>query len=79
MPERKRIKNYGEFEDCEQMTVGKLKERLQEFSDDMIIFMEASNTSNQGDTLWSQRLLDTYPCDDVIAKKEALMLVGSLR
>jgi hypothetical protein len=79
MPKERRIKSYGEFEMCEQMTVGELRERLQKYPDDTIIFMEASNSANHGDTLWSQRLLDAYTCDDVIAKKESLMLVGNLR
>lgn len=76
------IKCYGDFESCNQMTVGELKKRLNEYEDDTPIYMEASNKHNRGDTAWSQRLLDTYSCKEVGSNKtgkKALMLVGNLR
>ena len=73
-----RIKSYGEVEMCDQMTIGELKERLEKYPDDTLIYVEASNSGNQGDTIWAEELLDTYTCDNVI-KKKSLMLVSSSR
>ncbi|MCK4259655.1 MAG: hypothetical protein KAX49_11795 [Halanaerobiales bacterium] len=74
------MKHYGDFISCNQMTVGELKKRLLKYTDDTRIFMEASNVHGSGDTMWAQKLLDIYSCDDNLKKgKEALMLVGSVR
>lgn len=75
----KKIKLYMEFECCDQLTVGELKKRLLDYPDDAIVYMEASNTYNRGDTFWSQKALDTYPCVDHDTNGKALMIVGDIR
>lgn len=75
-----RIKCYLEFECTERLTVGKLKEMLNDYSDDTLIYIESSNISNKGDTGWAQKALDTYPTNDKYNEnKKALVIVGTLR
>lgn len=79
------IKCYGDFESCGQMTVGELRKRLKEYSDDAVIYIESSNTGmTRSNTIWSQILLYTYPCKEIRHDSKrngnkALMLVGDWR
>ena len=62
------------------MTVGELKEILEEYPDSARVFIESENTfTNQGDTLWAQKVLDSYCCEEETGHRDALMLVGSVR
>jgi len=63
-----------------QLTVCKLKEILKEYHDDALIYMEASNAYNRANTMWSDKLIDTYPVKDKNHDNEkALMIVGTIR
>lgn len=70
---------YGECSQ-KQMTVGELRKVLKEYPNDTRIFVESENTiTNQGNTLWAQKVLDSYCCEEKIKHRNALMLVGSVR
>ena len=76
---RRKPFRYGECKQ-RQMTVGELKEVLKEYPDSTRIFMESENTfTNQGNTTWAQKVLDSYCCEEVIGHRDALMLVGDVR
>ena len=76
---RRKPFRYGECKQ-RQMTVGELKEVLKEYSDSTRIFIELENTfTNQGDTIWTQKVLDSYCCKEELGHRDALMLVGSVR
>lgn len=64
-----------------EMTVGELKEALEEYPEDAIIYMESSNAYIKGKqtTQFSQRVESTYPCEAHHTKEKALMIVGSPR
>ena len=48
---------YGECSQ-KQMTVGELRKVLKEYPNDTRIFVESENTiTNQGNTLWAQKVL----------------------
>ena len=70
---------YGERK-RRQMTVCEPKEVLEEYPDSTRVFMESENTfTNQGDTLWAQKILDSYCCEEEIGHRDALMFVGDVR
>ncbi len=69
---------YGECS-RNQMTVGELKKILKNYHDDTVIYIEAENSANKGDTLWAQKVLDSYCCDERVGKEDALMLVGTIK
>jgi len=76
---RRKPFRYGECKQ-RQMTVGELKEVLKEYPDSTRIFMESENTFiNQGNTIWAQKLLDSYCCEENVGHRDALMLVGDIR
>ena len=76
---RRKPFRYGECKQ-NQMTVGELKEVLKKYPDSTRIFIESENTfTNQGDTVWAQKVLDSYCCEEAIGRREALMLVGAVR
>jgi len=75
----KEIKSYIGFECCDQLTVGELKKRLEQYPDDTKVYIEASNAYNRNNTSWAQSALDTYPCKEDGADKKALMIVGTLK
>ena len=77
MKMRRKPFKYGECSQ-DQMTVGKLK-RLISFHDDTVIYVESKNSANKGDTLWAQKVLDSYCCEERVGNKDALMLVGDIR
>ena len=70
---------YGECSQ-KQMTVGELRKVLKEYPNDTRIFVESENTiTNQGNTLWAQKVLDSYCCEEKIKHRDALMLVSDVR
>ena len=76
---RKQAFKYGECK-RNQMTVGELKEVLKEYPDSTRIFIESENTfTKKGDTVWAQKVLDSYCCEEGIGHRDALMLVGGVR
>ena len=76
---RRKPFRYGECKQS-QMTVGELKKVLKEYSDDIRVYVESINTfTNRGDTLWAQKILDSYCCEEKIKKRDALMLVGDIK
>lgn len=71
---------YGECKRS-QMTVGELKEVLKEYPDDAFVYVEPENANNIGNTVWAQKVLDSYCCVDTVARgrEDVLMLVGDTR
>ena len=69
------------YDECSrnQMTVGELRKILKNYHDDTVIYVEAENNANKGDTLWAQKVLGSYCCEERVGKKDALMLVGNIR
>ena len=75
---RRKPFKYGECSQ-DQMTVGELKKILKNYRDDTVIYVESENSANKGDTLWAQKVLDSYCCEERIGKEDALMLVGTIK
>ena len=75
---RRKPFRYGECKRS-QMTVRELKKILENYHDDIIIYVESENSGNKGDTLWAQKVLDSYCCEERLGKEDALMLVGDIR
>jgi len=69
---------YGECKHT-QMTVRELKAILKNYHDDTLVYVESENAANKGDTIWAQRVLDSYCCETRVGKETALMLVGDIR
>ena len=68
------------YDSTAPMTVGKLKEILEKYDDNAIVYSEPLNASNKNDTTWSSTFHGYYPCRKCMEKEtKALMLVGSLR
>lgn len=64
-----------------QLTVGKLKEALEDYPNDTLIYMESSNVYIKGikATQFSQIAESTHPCKAHYTGEKALMIVGSIR
>ena len=74
---RKTPFKFGEC--CQiQMTVGDLRNALDEYPSDTPVYIESENSHIKGDTNWAQQLLDSYCCEDKSTKRKALMLVGDI-
>ena len=55
-------------------------ENYEALNEDQLLFVESVNTiTNQGETLWAQKVLDSYCCEEKIKHRDALMLVGDVR
>lgn len=75
---RRKPFGYGE---CirSQMTVRELKKILKNYHDDTLVFVEPENYANNSDTIFAQKVLDSYCCEKRIGKEDVLMLVGDTR
>ena len=75
---RRKPFRYGECKRS-QMTVRELKKILKNYHDDTLIYLEPENSANNGDTLWAQKVLDSYCCEKRTGKEDVLMLVGDIK
>ena len=75
---RRKPFRYGECKRS-QMTVRELKKILKNYHDDTLVYVEPENSANTGDTLWAQKVLDSYCCEKRIGKEDVLMLVGTIK